>query len=312
MPMLRISDVDNQPCLHGASSPLLPTLRHALSLDDGPVTIMIHGFKYQPGAPGFCPHDGIFSRTPLAKTARTVSWPRHLGLRGQNGEGLGISFGWSARGNIWAAYDRAALAGQSLARLVGHIHQLSPCRKVRLVAHSLGARVALHTIRNSHTKTITHAVLLAAAEFGGPAKDALDCENGWATQVLNVSSRENDLYDFLLERLVKRSTRTEKALGHGCTRLPNMATLQLDDPNSLSALKAAGYPIAKPQKRICHWSPYLRPGVFPLYRAFLTGRLPLARLQAILPSVCEPRWSRLLPRQSNAQTRFSNRQQASF
>ena len=84
-------------------------------------------------------------------------------------------------------------------------------------------------------------------------------------------------------------------IGHqGITR-PNVRTLQLDHADSLKALKTAGFPIAPPKNRVCHWSPYLRPGVFRLYRAFLSGKITVNDLRAILPSDMTPRWSRLLP-----------------
>lgn len=298
MPMLRISAQDDQPRLHGAAAPLGPVLRHALACDSGPVKIMIHGYKYLPGHPGFCPHDGIFSRTPNRKGPRIVSWPRHLGLRGQRGEGLGISFGWAARGKIWTAYDQAARAGIALANLLGSIQRIAPGRTVHLIAHSLGARVALKAIALSQAGDVSHTILLAAAEFGSVAKQALTTKAGQHVAVLNVTSRENDIYDFLLERLVRCSGPNKRTLGHGCTHLPNMVTLQLDDPRGISALRQAGFPIAPPERRVCHWSPYLRPGAFPLYRAFLDERLSVPHLRALLPSKSEPRWSRFVMRRA--------------
>jgi hypothetical protein len=118
---------------------------------------------------------------------------------------------------------------------------------------------------------------------------------GAQTQVLNVTSRENDLYDFLIERLIAPPCAGDRMLGHGGLRLPTLTTLQLDDAQSLTVLRQVGYPVAAAQRRICHWSPYLRAGVFPLYRAVLSGALPLAPLRAALPETAAPRWSRLIP-----------------
>ncbi len=297
MPMLRISVRDSLPCIHGSLAPLAPTLQHAMSQDHGPVKIMIHGFKYLPGHPGFCPHDGILSRHPTGKAARMISWPRHLGLRGQKGEGLGLSFGWNARGSIWKAYEAAQSAGDALARLIDNIATLAPDRPIQLIAHSLGARVAIRAIHQSRSGVVTHAILMAAAEYQSIAERALRSPSGQRVNVLNVSSRENDVFDYLLERLIPRPQPHDRMLGHGSLSLANMATLQLDDPLSLEVMRSAGYPIAKPQRRICHWSPYLRPGIFPLYRAFLKDELPVCKMRAELPSESQPRWSRLrIPR----------------
>ncbi len=296
MPMLRITVTDGKARLHGATAPLSPTLRRALAEDPGPVTVMVHGYKYLPGHPRHCPHDTIFARAPSVTDPRVIGWPRHLGLRGQQGEGLGISFGWNARGTIWDAHAEAAVAGEALAHLLAEVRRHAPARPVNLVAHSLGARVALTAIACGRPGAVTRAVLLAAAEYAGVARDALTGASGRATQVLNVTSRENDLYDFLMERLVAPDKPNDRMLGHGNPALPNLVTLQLDDAASLEALRTAGFPIAEPQRLVCHWSPYLRAGVFPLYTAFLSNTLPLGRLRALLPEAGTPRWSRILPR----------------
>ncbi|MCT4610220.1 MAG: alpha/beta hydrolase [Pelagimonas sp.] len=290
MPMLRITAGENGAQLHGATAAPAPVLRQALAKDPGPVTIMIHGFKYQPGMSRHCPHDLILSRSPQTDDPRVVSWPRHLGLRGQHGEGVGVSFGWSARGAIWRAYRGAQEAGDRLADIIETIRQIAPDRPIHLIGHSLGCRVALRAIGQSPTGSVQKAILLAAAEFTQSARSAL-AQSG--TQVLNVTSRENDLFDFLMERLITPPLSGDRMLGHGTLDLKNTVNLQLDDPRTLTRLRHAGYPIADAQRLICHWSPYLRPGVFPLYRAVLQDRLSLAQLRALLPESTAPRWSRL-------------------
>ena len=59
----------------------------------------------------------------------------------------------------------------------------------------------------------------------------------------------------------------------------------------------AGFGRAPPGRPLCHWSPYIRHGVFPLYRARLRqpDNLPLLQLRATLPKRCDPRWSRIWP-----------------
>lgn len=297
MPMLRLTVTEKGAALHEARAPLLPVLRHALSRDPGPVTVMIHGYKYQPGHALHCPHSSIFARRPAPGQPRVVSWPRHLGLRGQPGEGLGISFGWQARGSIWQAHRHAAAAGEALAELLADLRRLAPARPVNLIAHSLGARVALRAIASADPGTVNRAILLAAAEYAGTARRALETPAALQTQVLNVTSRENDLFDFLSERLIAPdSPGPDHMLGQGAPDLPNLVTLQLDDPDSLRALRRAGFPIRPPERLVCHWSPYLRPGVFPLYRAVFAGDMALSRLRALLPAETAPRWSRLMPR----------------
>lgn len=301
MPMLRITVKNGEPRLHGEADQVRPALRRKLAANPGPVTIMVHGYKYLPGHPVHCPHASLLAHAPRLEDRRIVSWPDQLGLTGRPGAGLGISLGWPARGSIWAAHRRAIEAGHGLAALVAEVRTLDPERPVNVIAHSLGARVALAAVRAGRPGAIGRAVLLAAAEYGETARAALDSPGGAGTEVLNVTTRENDLYDFLLERLIAPDCRGDRMLGHGRLRHPRLVTLQLDDPHSLAALRGAGYPVAPPDRLICHWSPYLRDGVFPLYRAVLDGRLPLSGLRSVLPEGVTPRWSRLRPRLPRAQ-----------
>lgn len=294
MAMLKVTVTENGMCRHGTSDPVQPHLSAALQTDPGPVTILIHGFKYLPSHPLHCPHKSIFSNDPQRPDKRVVSWPRRLGLRGRAGSGFALGFGWNARGSIWTAHRRAAEAGHHLATLIAQLRLLAPNRPVHLVAHSLGARVALRAISLSAPNSINRVVLLAAAEYSSTARAALTSPGGQSCDVLNVASRENDLFDFLIERLIAPPDKGSKMLGLGNLHLRNLVTLQLDDPRSLRHLRHAGYPIADPTRRICHWSPYMRPGVFPLYRAFLSDTLPLSRLRVLVPRGCSPRWSRLL------------------
>lgn len=283
MPTLRVTAGQEGPELHRSSAALMPLLAGVLARDPGPVTIMVHGFRYQPGHQKHCPHRSLFSTRPSIVGPRIVSWPQKLGLRGQHGEGLGVSFGWSARGSIWQAYRAALDAARSLHTLLDMLHHLHPERPVSIVAHSLGARVALAAIESAGPDRVQRLILLAGAEFRSAALAALRSPCGAGCEVLNVTSRENDLFDLLTEFLLSGPSRKQRTLGRRGPGLPNMATLSLDDDASLQALRPLGFPIAPPQRRVCHWSPYLRAGVFPLYRAFLAGRLDVQTLHNVLP-----------------------------
>ena len=133
-------------------------------------------------------------------------------------------------------------------------------------------------------------ILLAPAESRHEAEMALDTAAGRAATVVNVMTRENDLYDALYEWGVHLGLRT--SLGQGLGRpAANWHDLWIDHADSLAALERLGHRLPPPPQRICHWSPYLRPGVFGLYRALIDGSLPPCALPSPRPS---RRWSRLL------------------
>ncbi|WP_054005670.1 alpha/beta fold hydrolase [Cypionkella psychrotolerans] len=257
-----------------------------------PVVVMIHGYRFAPGARGGnCPHTHIFSMQPPVQDWTAISWPRHLGLSG--GRALAIGFGWPARGRFRGACVRARRAGRALAELAALVQCLDPGRTFDVVGHSLGARVALAALPYAEAGDLRRLILLAAAETRRPAMRAMSSAAGRCVQVVNVTTRENDLFDFLFEWLAGAGLDT--AIGQGLRETPaNWLDLQLDQPASLAALARLGHALPEAPARISHWSPYLRPGALGLYRAILDGSLALGVLRNALPERRDPRWSRLL------------------
>lgn len=274
---------DPVPVLHASAAPLRPALRQALLhplTGHGPVTIMVHGYSHQPGLPGHCPHEGILGLSPRPGTPEGCSWPRRLGLgRDLHHEGLGVSFGWNARGSIWRAFHEAERAGHALAALVAMLHRLSPLRDIHIIGHSMGGRVALSALRQSTPGKITRIILLAPAEFDATARDALGSAAGASCETLHVASGGNGVFDRLAQGLVSPPTPGARILGLSRAVLPQCLRLEIDCAETLEALAAAGFRVAPPRGRISHRAPYLRPGLFPLYRAFLRGAPDLATLR---------------------------------
>ena len=280
--------------------PLGHRLAAALAAAPGkPVVVMIHGYRYAPHRPHANPHTHILALQPRLDCRKAISWPRHLGFGRSPDEGVAIGFGWQANGSLWRAYHVAEQAGQALACLIGQIAQIDPARRVDVVAHSLGARVLFAALPLVAAGTVGRVILMAGADFQSCAVTALQTPAGRMAEVFNITTRENDLFDAALELLIKSPVRGDRALGQGlATSARNWLDIQVDQARTLGALAALGHRIAPPHLRVCHWSAYLRPGLFALYRALLTepASLPLALLRAHLPGAADPRWSRLFAR----------------
>lgn len=226
--------------------------QHALdaqvkALPDGaPIVVMIHGFRFAPDAGPHCPFGHIFALKPsAADDFKAVSWPSRLGLKA----GLAIGFGWQGRGLLPAVNQRALLAGRGLAELAAMIRHIDPNRRLDVIAHSMGARVALAALSLAQSGEFRRLILLAGAETRRPALRAMQTPAGRAAQVINVTSRENDIFDFLYEWGAKAGLDT--AIGQGLGRnLPNWLNLPFDQPATLKSLTRLGYPLPTPPKKV--------------------------------------------------------------
>lgn len=283
MTILRINAIGNELCLHGGFHPLRGTLNRALK-QPGPLVIMVHGYRFQPNDPIHCPHAHIFSSGAGHRCPKALSWPRHLGFaRGNPEEGVAIAFGWYARGNLAEALAASHEAARALARLISLIRASAPERKVNLVAHSMGAHLALLAMMRVDRGDIARVIVLNAATYQNHAIKALNSPGGRSVELFNITSRENSIYDFLYERALPSTQTGDRTLAHGLTA-PNSITIRIDHPGVRRELAALGYPIASKLRWFCHWSTYLRPGVFPFYSALLRmpERLPMPLLRSRL------------------------------
>mgnify|MGYP001794854871 FL=1 len=294
MPILRLNASPDGLTLHGSPAPALPALRRAAK-GAGPVMILIHGFKYDPDCRPCSPHATIFGRDTHPDRSTHVSWLRHLGFgTGKRDEGLALAFGWRARGNLWRAERSARSAGRHLGHVIGELRALNPDRPVHVITHSMGSEVIFEALQMLRPGDISRIVTLTAATYASRAMAAMEMPAGRAAELFNITSRENDIFDFMYERLIAPPVRGDWAMGIGLD-LPNAVNIQLDCIRTLNTLPHFGGHIAPPGRRVCHWSGYTRPGALRFYARALRqpDAVPLPALRAALPPAVAPRWSRM-------------------
>jgi len=233
-----------------------------------PATILIHGYRFCPSQPDHDPHRHILSLTPRTDCWKAVSWPRHLHLDRQ-GKGLGIGFGWPAMGTLPDVANRAYEAGRRLGRMIDLVHRLRPDAPVNIVAHSLGARVALTALETAPPGVIRRIILMSGAEYRTAATRALSLPAAAQATVLNVTSGENAAFDLMFRLAVGPDVPFDHALSAGLGHLPGCIDLAIDNATTRAALKDLGHRLRPPSTRICHWSGYMRPGLFAVYRRML-------------------------------------------
>jgi hypothetical protein len=289
MPLIAVTEDDPLPEALLAEARALPP--------GAPIIVMLHGYRFSPQDPANDPHDHILSLDPGITQRGVTSWPRALGFgSGTRAEGLAVGFGWEAMGSLSDAYAHAPEAAAALARMIPLLVQAAG-RRVEIICHSMGARVALQALPLLPAGCVGRLVMLYGAEFTAPALEAMASPAGRAAEVINVTARANDLFDFGLEMLLGARGAASIGMGLG-GETRNWLDLQIDDDDSLAALGTLGFDIAPGEERICHWSAYMREGLFDLYAALLRdpARLPLPWLARQLPQRQAPRWSRLFAR----------------
>ncbi len=275
-----------------------------------PIVVLVHGWKFHPAIPGADPHRSLFGFRDGGRP-RAGSWPEGLGIADDDGEsGLAIGFGWPAcaphlssllrRGRTGFAevYERAGEAGAALAVLVTLVQALAPGRAVDVLAHSLGARVALAALPHLD-RAPERMILLGAAELASRARAFVTMRRGDAAPAIyNVTARSNDPYDLAFECFVPGRARGERAVGAGVPGLACWLDLQIDRSEVTAWATAQGVALRPETARCCHRGFYTREGALTLYQAILR-RQPgwdLAGLRAVpCFAAQEPRWSRLLP-----------------
>ncbi len=280
---------------------------------EAPVVVLVHGYKFDPSAEtSDNPHRSLYSFAADPMGLKVRSWPAGLGFDPEDpASGLCLGYGWpaaarhvpsllaSGRTGFAQVYHRAALYGRRLAELIARVQALAPGRAVDVLAHSLGARVALEALPHLEVAP-ERMVLLGAAEFDARAREALAAApSRRLPQIYNVTARSNDFYDAMFETFAPRRSWAERAVGLGLRDpLPCWLDLQLDRDDLTDWVNARGIDLIPSRARLCHWSFYTRGGAFEVYQAILRRRpgwdIATLRAEACLDAQ-EPRWSRLAP-----------------
>ena len=156
----------------------------------------------------------------------------------------------------------------------------------------MGARVCLQALALAPAASVDRVILMTGAAMREEARSALASAAGQDAEVINVTSRENDLFDALVEALVGfRDLSIGSGLGVEDRR---WLDLQIDAAGTRRALAALGFPIAGADTVVNHWSAFTRPGLLHFYRAMLAERgLPMGTLRLHLPPP-DARWSRIV------------------
>lgn len=284
MPLIRVNSIGGALHLHGEATAPQAHLAHAALDGEGPIILMVHGYKFRPYHALDCPHRHIFAMED-GPCWKARSWPRGLGFgAGNPDEGLALAFGWNSRGSLRSVYSRAAREGRALADLVALLREVAPERPVHAICHSLGARVVFQAASHLQRGDIGRIVTLNAAEFVGAAEVALSRGAGREAELIAVSGRANRGYEVMMERLVRPARRGDRVMGLNVPQGTRRIGLRLGHEDVEARLTALGHALGPERGRFCHWSAYLREGALPFYAALLRNRdaYPLSALRGAI------------------------------
>ncbi len=283
MAVLRLNAHGDVPlCARHSEQPLEALLTHSLHNlpEKAPVVFLTHGLRYSPWQQGVDPHDRILSAHPQRHHWKAKAWPRKLGLApDQNGQGLAIALGWHARSSLWQAIGKAEQAGRALGRVADLVTDLRPDLRLGFVGHSLAGRVAMEALFAARHANFRRILLLSPAEHLERAARALAAPAARNVDVVSVLTAEDKIFSLGFAA----ATGARAILAHGGPQSSNWVDLRISEPHVVDALAQRGLPLAPWQRSICHWSAYLRAGVWPIYRQFLMTpeKLPLSALREI-------------------------------
>jgi pimeloyl-ACP methyl ester carboxylesterase len=228
-------------------------------LGDEPVTVLVHGYAFDPLAPG---EDNPFLTV-------FPEWCRALGQRKY------LEFGWysvpSSPGAVLSAWSRghwttyryawslADRAGEVLAAVLEGLTGSSA-----IVGHSLGSRVALRAARDCSSFGLKKVLLWNGAEYVRTAREtSFSCPD---IEFLNVVSPDDRVLERLGDVFAPGSGRCVGNDGLGADRPDNWRDMEIDDFLGRAPLNSRS---EEAIFRRDHWNSFRHPGFWPEYRKFL-------------------------------------------
>lgn len=148
---------------------------------------------------------------------------------------------------------------------------LSRRKDVTLIAHSLGARVALQAAAQAAPGSITRIVLLNGSELAPNARAIMEYAD---VRVLNLVVQTDDVLKWLGSRFTGEAP--APCVGQAGLQAwhPNWRDVPLDDPGLRArARHARGWDLCgdNPARLLDHWYTYRHVGNAPLVQAWLAG-----------------------------------------
>ena len=128
---------------------------------------------------------------------------------------LGYATGLRALHDLTTPYEKAGFEAKGLALLINRLREISPDSPVDVVAHRLGARVALMAMPLARSKMWRNLLLSNAFEYSAYTLMALKCPMGAHLNIFNTIAQNRSLAPFLFDRFGPKPGPADRALCFG-------------------------------------------------------------------------------------------------
>ena len=128
---------------------------------------------------------------------------------------LGYAAGMLALPDFITPYEKAGLEADGLAMLINGLRQIAPDCPIDVVAHRLGARVALMAVRSSRSKMWRNLLLSNAFEYSARTLLALDCQMGKHLSIKNLIVQNVNITALFFDRFGPKPGPADRAICFG-------------------------------------------------------------------------------------------------
>lgn len=112
-------------------------------------------------------------------------------------------------------YEKAGSEAEGLARLINGLRKIAPDCPVDVVAHRLGARVAILAVRIARSKMWRNLLLTNAFEYSARTLVALDCPMGRHLNFHNIITHQNNITSLFFDRFGPKPGPADRAICFG-------------------------------------------------------------------------------------------------
>ncbi len=128
---------------------------------------------------------------------------------------LGYTAGLRAIPDLATPYEKAGLEAKGLATLINDLREISPDCPVDVVAHRLGARVALMAVRTARSKMWRNLLLSNAFEYSARTLLSLDCPMGKHLSINNLITQHPNVPAYVFNRFGPKPGPADRAICFG-------------------------------------------------------------------------------------------------